>query len=436
MFVPSSPDSSPPPELSDSGHQITHRKTNKKINRKINRIPSPDYPPPPKQPARKLSSPKSSPPHEFDKQIYTTQEIFNETLLTDPEIVLRDLTSIEANDSIFIMPIKIHRSHNPHPMFVLDSELTNYEEIIRLPDFCSRPGGVAAKYALKSFKDTDNSGIICIIITRPNADGSFTNFLAAFAIIKIEHETIEVGSEGPAPHEILNIEVICSKKYTFLGLMLWEYIKMMAMEYGIHIIHLDAVFGAIPTYLGWGFDYINSEIDANGQKIGLNEDGHVPDDADDCDTPMRYIVKREQLPKPLTNSEWSIPHLGSQCTGATNHNVLYGRLVPSHIEPDEGLDNLVFNQKHGKHFGKLRLSNSSKVRNLKEQPPKKPHTMKVPENMGLLEALEFIEGRGNDKKGEITKLRESEKHIRKYKKQLKTLKHKKPKTKKGTKKTI
>ena len=285
--------------------------------RMVGRIPSPD------------SSPHS--PRDFSKTIYTTQEVFDDQMFAKPEIKFENLTSIEPNDLIFLTPFKIQKTRQPHPMFVLENKLTNYKPIIGLSNFCSRPGGVASEYASKSFVDKDNSGIICIIITRPKGDGTFSNFLAAFATIRIESERIEVGSTILPSQDILNIEVICSKKYTLLGQILWEYIKKLAFDYGIRIIHLDAVYGAIPTYLRWGFDYINWRIDDNtGQKIGLNSENEIPteDENDDNDTPMRYIVNRyEPSPTPPPgSSKWTPMNLG-RSTEIANNTVLYGLFV-------------------------------------------------------------------------------------------------------------
>ena len=372
-------------------------------------------------------------------------------MFAKPEINFENLTSIEANDLIFLTPFKIQGTRQPHPMFVLENKLTNYKPIIGLSNFCSRPGGVASEYASKSFVDKDNSGIICIIITRPNRDGSFSNFLAAFATIRIESERIEVDSTLLPPQDILNIEVICSKKYTLLGQILWEYIKKLSFDYGIRIIHLDAVYGAIPTYLRWGFDYINWRIDDTGQKIGLNSENEIPteDEDDDNDTPMRYMVNRyEPSPTPPPgSSKWTPMNLGRP-TEIANNTVLYGRFVSSHNEPEDEIDNFVFNKQRSKTFGKLALSSSSKARNIRETPFAKavmvtmeePLTnmetvfeFKVPENMSVAEALEFTQGKGTNKgmnkddrksrrKRQIVQLnkqiQKSKKHIREYKKKI------------------
>ena len=367
-------------------------------------------------------------PRDFKKNIYLTQDVFNAELLTDQTIEFHDLQSIEPNDSIFIVPIEIQGSINKHPMFVIDSDLLNYSPIISSSDFCSRPGGVSGSYAATSMSNRINSGVICIIITRPHADGTFTNFLVAFATIKIEI----------AHHPyILNIEVICSKKYTLLGLMLWEYIKWLSFQHGIREIRLEAVDGAIPTYIGWEFTYMNPtnilQTNSNLQdtlgNYGLENLNGL--------TPMRYFIKAHE-PEPGPPPEgvvWSKVGLGRDPDpdALENNTILYGRFTSSRIEPTDSIDHLPFNIKYSKHVGKPTHHPSVIERNIKAHPVEKavsvtvdkPLNQSVFEYGNVLEALEFTHGKGiqiKKYKNQIVQLNKqiqnSKKHIQEYKKKI------------------
>ena len=265
--------------------------------------------------ASSLSSPSQSDaqsPRDYDNKIYPTDDVFDPRMFSNDIVIGDELDAFEPNDSIMIIPFAIPNSQNPHKMFIIDNPLVGYKDIIKSNTFCSRPGGVSEKYAVNSFINTTNSGIICIIITRPQNDGTFINFLTAFATIRIERN-------------VLHIEVICSEKFTLHGKMLFDYIKWLASSYGIHEIHLEAVPGAIDTYKSWMFI-----------EQGVNQDGL---------TPMIYtLTGSEPQPLPPSTRPWDTMNLGNN----NMRGILYNRFVDTSTKSDpRELDQLVFNQKMG-----------------------------------------------------------------------------------------